>query len=292
MSIELDNEDIGATLERVADLLEVQHASTFRVKAYRNAADTVRMHEESVAKLALEEGVEGLDRLPAIGKTIAAAIRELVAGGRLAMLDRLEGQVSPEDLIMTVPGIGEKLAHRIHEELGVETLEELEVTAHDGRLEAMSGIGRRKVQGLRDMLASMLARSSRRHARHPDIARDAPGATRLPSPSIEEVLSVDAEYIEKTRAGKLRKITPRRFNPAGEAWLPILHTEREGRSYTALFSNTQRAHQLGKTDDWVVIFYEMDGHEDQCTVVTEHRGSLQGKRTIRGREDECGEYYP
>ncbi|MEE8311767.1 MAG: helix-hairpin-helix domain-containing protein, partial [Candidatus Binatia bacterium] len=251
MSIELDNEDIGATLERVADLLEVQHASTFRVKAYRNAADTVRMHEESVAKLAREEGVEGLDRLPAIGKTIAAAIRELVASGRLAMLDRLEGQVSPEDLIMTVPGIGEKLAHRIHEELGVETLEELEVTAHDGRLEAMSGVGRRKVQGLRDMLASMLARSSRRHARHPDIARDAPGATRMPSPSIEEVLSVDAEYLEKACAGKLRKITPRRFNPAGEAWLPILHTEREGRSYTALFSNTQRAHQLGKTDDWV-----------------------------------------
>ena len=87
-------------------------------------------------------------------------------------------------------------------------------------------------------------------------------------PSIEEILSVDAEYLEKARADKLRKIAPRRFNPAGEAWLPILHSEREGRSYTVLFSNTQRAHQLGKTDDWVVIFYEMDGHEDQCTIVT------------------------
>jgi len=291
VSIELDNEDIAAALERVADLLEVQHASSFRVKAYRNAADTVRMHEGSVAKLALEEGVEGLDRLPAIGKTISAAIRELVAGGRLAMLDRLEGQVSPEDLIMTVPGIGEKLAHRIHEELGIETLEELEVAAHDGRLEAMTGVGRRKVQGLRDMLGSMLARSSRRHARHPDIAGSASGATRMLPPSIEEILSVDAEYLEKARADKLRKIAPRRFNPAGEAWLPILHSEREGRSYTVLFSNTQRAHQLGKTDDWVVIFYEMDGHEDQCTIVTEHRGALEGKRVIRGREDACREYY-
>ncbi len=55
---------------------------------------------------------------------------------------------------------------------------------------------------------------------------------------------------------------------------------------TVLFSNTARAHELGKTHDWVVIYYQKDGPEAQCTVVTEFRGPLKGKRVIRGREHE------
>ena len=58
-----------------------------------------------------------------------------------------------------------------------------------------------------------------------------------------------------------------------------------------MYSNTARAHELGKTDDWVVIYYEQDGEEDQCTVVTETRGPLAGRRVVRGREQECREYY-
>lgn len=45
------------------------------------------------------------------------------------------------------------------------------------------------------------------------------------------------------------------------------------------------------TRDWVVIYYERDGHEDQCIVVTETSGALKGKRVVRGREDECGRLY-
>ena len=48
--------------------------------------------------------------------------------------------------------------------------------------------------------------------------------------------------------------------------------------YTVLFSNTARAHDLGKTQDWVVIYYDQDGHENQCTVVTEHHGPSRGQR--------------
>ena len=73
----------------------------------------------------------------------------------------------------------------------------------------------------------------------------------------------------------------------GRAWLPVLHVEKEGWYFTALFSNTARAHELGKTRDWVVIYYERDGEEDQCTVVTERSGALRGRRVVRGREDEC-----
>jgi DNA polymerase (family X) len=101
---------------------------------------------------------------------------------------------------------------------------------------------------------------------------------------------VDREYRQKAATGQLVKIAPRRFNPAHRAWLPILHTERGARHYTALFSNTARAHTLGRTDDWVVIYWDEDGHgERQCTVITAERGPLKGRRIVRGRESEQGD---
>jgi putative hydrolase len=56
-------------------------------------------------------------------------------------------------------------------------------------------------------------------------------------------------------AGRLPKIAPRRFNPNNDPWLPILHVDRDGWSFTAMFSNTELAHQLHRTDDWVVIYF-------------------------------------
>jgi putative hydrolase len=58
------------------------------------------------------------------------------------------------------------------------------------------------------------------------------------------------------------------------------------------FINSLLVHELEKTDAWVVIYYEKDDtSEDQCTVVTETKGCLEGKRVVRGREYECREYY-
>jgi putative hydrolase len=105
------------------------------------------------------------------------------------------------------------------------------------------------------------------------------------------LLEVDAEYRRRAAANELPKLAPRRFNPRHEAWLPILRTERQGWSMTVLFSNTARAHELGKIHDWVVIYYQKEGPEAQGTVVTETQGLLQGKRVIRGRERECADFY-
>jgi len=287
------NDEIASVLERVADLLEAQGAETFRLRAYRAAADTVRHEPRLVAEIADKEGLKGLEELSGIGKSLASTIREFVAAGRLAMLDRLEGEVAPEDLIATIPGIGEQLAKRIHDQLGVETLEDLELAAHDGRLETVRGFSRRRAQAVRDSLAGMLSRSSRRRARQLRIAEHEHDAHDIApeEPSIAMLLSVDDEYRCKAERGELRKITPRRFNPEKAAWLPVLHADREGWSFTALFSNTARAHELGTTHDWVILYYERDGHEKQCTVVTERRGDLAGLRVVRGREDDCRRYY-
>jgi hypothetical protein len=111
-------------------------------------------------------------------------------------------------------------------------------------------------------------------------------------PSIEVLLDVDREYREKAAAGRLVTIAPRRFNPTGEAWLPVLHTERGDWHFTALFSNTARAHELKRTRDWVVLYFHADTQaEVQRTVVTETQGALTGRRVIRGREAECRAYY-
>ena len=106
------------------------------------------------------------------------------------------------------------------------------------------------------------------------------------------LLDVDSEYLEEAAAGRLSTVAPRRFNPKGQSWLPILHTQRDEWHFTALFSNTARAHELGRTQDWVVVyFYDDDHQEGQHTIVTETRGPLEGKRVIRGREPECAAYY-
>jgi hypothetical protein len=277
------NEDIAEALFRVAELLEVQHASTFRVNAYRKAAQVVGAWPRPMAAIWESEGLEGLDRIPGVGPRISTIIQAMLLTGRCPQLDRLRGQVSPEDLFATLPGVGEALARRIHHELDVETLEELEVAAHDGRLERVTGVGPRRSAMIRRTLDSLLSRSARRVARRVQQLEV--------RPSVAMLLDVDGEYRRRAGAGELHRIAPRRFNPEGSAWLPILHTERSGWSFTALFSNTARAHRLRRTDDWVVIFWERHGREDQCTVVTERSGPLAGRRVVRGREPECLEHY-
>ncbi len=287
----ITNAEIAEVLERVADLLEAQDANRYRVRAYRAAAETIRRHPTELAQILREGGVEAVDGLPTIGRTIAAHVAELVHRRDLTLLERLEGEVSPERLLATIPGIGPELAARIHQDLEVDTLEELEVAAHDGRLERVRGFGRRRVRAIREELGSILGRSAR-HRERRRAWLEARRAERdhaaiLVRPEVATLLAVDAEYRERAARGELQRIAPRRFNPEHRAWLPILHAERDGWQLTVLFSNTARAHELGKTEDWVVIFYSRDGEEGQCTVVTETHGPLAGRRVVRGRETEC-----
>lgn len=280
------NEDVATVLDQIADLLETQGANRFRIRAYRNAAHTVRTADEPVADVVREGGEDALQDLPNIGAGIARVIGTYVRTGRSDLLDRLKGEVAPGELFTQVPGIGPTLARRIAEELDVSTLEELEQAAHESRLQEVEGFGPQRVRNVRVSLAGMLSTAARR--RRPRAEGEG-----LPEeqPAVETLLDVDEEYRRKAEAGQLRRIAPKRFNPEGEAWLPILHTDRNGWSFTALYSNTKRAHDLDKTHDWVVLYYQRDGDEDQATVVTGTRGPLQGKRVVRGRESECRRYY-
>lgn len=278
------NEEIAEILDEVADLLEAQGEQHYRAVAYRRAAETLRSLPSSAADLVEVSGEGSLTSLPGIGENLARRVLEILETGRLQLLERLRGESEPEALFRTVIGIGRKLAEAIHDRLGIETLEELEMAVHDGRLASVPGFGPRRLRGVGENLAARLGRRSR--------GRRTAASGERPLPPVGELLDVDREYRGKADGGGLTRIAPRRFNPRGESWLPILHTSRGSRHYTALFSNTVRAHALGKTDDWVVLFYhEDDSGERQATVVTEYRGALRGRRVVRGREAECVDHY-
>jgi hypothetical protein len=243
------------------------------------AAATVRQWPAPMDEIWLRGGLEELNQLPHVGEVIARAIRDLVLTGRLPMLERLRGESDPVSILASVPGLGRELAARVHERLHLGTLEELEAAAYDGRLARLEGFRAKRLLAVRESLGSRLGR-----VRPPSIGL-------APLPPVAEILDVDREYRAKCHAGVLPRIAPRRFNPSREAWLPILHTARGGTEYTALFSNTARAHQLGRTGDWVVLYFNGRGNERQCTVVTARQGQLRGKRIVRGRETECARHY-
>jgi hypothetical protein len=269
----IPNQQIAGRLDEAADLLHDQGADPVRVGTYRHAADTVRQYGEPLAQVFRQRGLEGLAVVPGVGPGIARAIRELVTCGRLPMLERLRGEDDPVRLLASVPGIGTLLAERLHDELGVETLEALEAAVHDRRLDTMAGFRSRRLAGIGDSLAYRLGRVRR------------PGAAVHVVP-VAELLDVDREYRDKAAGRELPRITPQRFNPAAEAWLPVLHTQRGDRRYTAIFSNTARAHRAGRTRDWVVLYTEDEEGEQQYTVVTATHGALQGRRVVGGRERE------
>ena len=269
------NAAIAEKLEEAATVLEQQGSNPFRANAYRRAGRSIRALRQDIGAIAADEGRAGLMAVPGVGPGIAAAIDEILRTGQWSRLARLRGEVEPERLFRTIPGVGPELARRIHDALNVDTLEALEQAAHDGRLEKVAGIGTRRAAAPRAELAQIF---SRVHGRHPRSEEEPPVAV---------LLDIDQRYREAAEAGKLAMIAPRRFNPSGAAWLPILHAERGPWRFTALYSNTARAHELGRTRDWVVVYFHKDDEvEGQRTVVTETHGPLVGRRVVRGREGE------
>ena len=282
-----ENAIVADKLREVADLLEQQAATQFRVRAYRDAASYIATLPHPVRTIYEKGGQPELVALPTIGVSIAAAIAEFLDTGVMSVLDRLRGSLDPESLFQTIPMIGPTLAHAVHETLHIDTLEGLEAAAIDGRLATINGIGPRRVTSIRHSLGDMLARR-----RLTQLYQN------MPLPRVADILSVDREYRE--RANTLPTITPRRFNETRHRRIPVLHTERGPWQFTALFSNSARAHQFGRTRDWVVIYFErgtrgddqsVDAPEGQATVITQHGGGLDGRRVVRSREAESAQFY-
>jgi DNA polymerase (family 10) len=136
----IHNRDVAEIFDRMADLLEIQGANPFRVRAYRNAARTVGDLPRSVADMIAEE--EDLSELPGIGKDLAGKIGEIVRTGSLAALEELTREV-PAGLaeLTALPGLGPKRVKVLHDELGVSDLEDLQRIALKQRIRELRGFG-------------------------------------------------------------------------------------------------------------------------------------------------------
>ncbi|MEM6598247.1 MAG: helix-hairpin-helix domain-containing protein [Cyanobacteria bacterium P01_C01_bin.69] len=285
----LSNDEIASIFEQVSNLLEAQGDDYYRIRAYRKGAQSVRRHSTPVVDLYEAAGTAGLKKLTYIGRGLASAIEELATTGQLALLERLLIDVSPEDLFTTVPGVGQVLARRIYRGLGIETLAELAQAAEDGTLSQMHGFGRGRITIVKSALAAMPNNDNRATSNKP--AKPKPIMAKQPvavpereaaAPSVELLLDIDKQYQYLAKAGQLRMVAPKKFNPESKRWLPVMQMAKGGWRFKVLYSNTARAHELGKTSDWVVIYYERGDQQGQCTIVTESRGPNRGERTVRG----------
>lgn len=281
------NEGIYRTLNQIADLLEWQDASPFKINAYRNAATEIARMPEDLKKTALKRDLKKLEALPGIGESIGRLIIDYYQNGHSRYLNRLIGDVSFEHIIEQIPGIGPALTDRIIHQLNIDTLEELELAVYDGRLASVPGFGKARMHLIKMALEGFL--NKRKAGKAWQTNFEFP--LKVEAPAINLLLEIDNQYRKLAAENKLKKIAPKRFNPENETWLPIFHTEQRGWHFTVLFSNTARAHQLNKQYDWVIIYYQKEGVEGQVTVVTETRGNLKGNRVVRGWEEESEKFY-
>src|SRR5574340_800465 len=160
------NADIAAVFEEIADRLEIQGASPFRIRAYRNAARTLGELPQE-ARALLEKG-EDRRRLPGIGEDLAAKVSEIVDTGRSSLLERLRRELPPlVTELLHIPGLGPKRVKALYHDLEVQTVEQLYRAARDGRIRALPGFGEKtELNILRAVEAHATDRGRSRHPGH------------------------------------------------------------------------------------------------------------------------------
>jgi DNA polymerase (family 10) len=141
------NADIAKIFEEIAEILQIEGANPFRIRAYRNAAREVQTLGQELKTL-VEKG-EDLTLLPGIGKDLAAKIEEIVDTGECSSLQKLRKSLPPglTDLLQ-IPGIGPRKVHALYHELDIHTPEQLLRAAKDGRLQTLHGFGEKTSQAI------------------------------------------------------------------------------------------------------------------------------------------------
>jgi len=154
------NADIAAIFDDIADLLEIESANPFRVRAYRNAARTLRDLKREVAAM-IAEG-EDVTELPGIGEDLALKIKEIVKTGTASMLEEHRKNV-PATLtnLLKIPGLGPKRVQTLYHKLGIRTSEDLWNAAREGRVRAVQGFGAKTEQHILEQLQSRTGEAKR-----------------------------------------------------------------------------------------------------------------------------------
>lgn len=155
----MNNADVAATLDEIAELLELKNETSFRIRAYQNAGRAIGNLTQSVRDIA---AAGQLRSIKGVGENIAKKIEELLETGRITYLEELRHEFPPGvRALMSVPGVGPSLARRMYHELGIEDLDSLRSAAKDGRLSSLPGLGEKSAQNIMRALSRAKKSDSR-----------------------------------------------------------------------------------------------------------------------------------
>ena len=149
----MDNQAIAQRFYRLAALMDIRGDDPFRLRSYRNAAEALETWPKPLKQIAAEQGIEGLQAIPGVGKAIAGKIIELLNRGTFDAWERIIAE-TPETVLdlLEIPGIGPKTAALLHQKFKVSSIAELKKFVKGGGLELVDGIGPKTAERIRESL--------------------------------------------------------------------------------------------------------------------------------------------
>lgn len=236
------NTDIADIFSEVADLLEIEGANRFRVRAYREAARTIEGQSRSVREM-LEKD-EDLTRLSGIGEDLAGKIEEIVETGKLSQLEEIHQRL-PSSLseMMELAGLGPKKVKALYQELEISSLKGLEKAARSGKVRELKGFGEKTQQSILEEIE----------------ARTEGGPGRFKLARAAEFAAPLVEYLEKSK--QVKEITVAGSYRRGKETvgdLDILVTCKRGSREKVMerftgFEDVEKVVSRGKTKSTVIL---------------------------------------
>lgn len=210
------NEDIAAIFDEMANLLEIEDANPFRVRAYRNAARTVRGLGQELSTMVANG--EDLTLLPGIGKNLSAKIDEILRDGHAKALDTLHQEVPASvGALLKIPGLGPKRVKVLYHILHIKSLKQLENAARQGRLQQLPGFGVKIQQRILETIAAHRS-SEKRFLHHVARRYGEPLVTYLTAvPGIHDVVIAGSYRRGKETVGDLDILVTAKENS------PVVH---------------------------------------------------------------------
>jgi DNA polymerase (family 10) len=152
----MDNFDIAERFNRLANLMEIRGDDAFRIRSYRNAAETIETWPTPMKTIAHEAGAKGLQQIPGVGKAISAKIIELLERGTFEAWEKLITETPATTLdLLRVGGIGLKTAATLHQQFKISSLDDLKKFVAGGGLEMVDGIGEKSAERIKSSLARL-----------------------------------------------------------------------------------------------------------------------------------------
>jgi DNA polymerase (family 10) len=244
------NIDIANIFEETADLLEIDGANTFRIRAYRQAAENIDDLGRSLSDMVVAD--EDLTKIPGIGKDLAGAIRELVQTGEYSELMSIRRRINPSlRELLRIPGIGPKKIKRLHDELGIANLDDLQRAVETHQLATLSGFGAKTEEKIaRELETGRTKKARRRWADVEKVALEFEAMLR----ALPEVQAADV-------AGSFR----RKRDTVGD--LDVLASSTEPKPVIEAFVNFERVAQIAGQGDTRAAVVLRDGLAVDLRVV-------------------------